>query len=444
MQIDRWMRVMIRNNGLRLIRLAMAFAALGVTPGAAASASVPEVGAPELAGLGGSAVGVMTRAVVVSTMVDGVASIAAKRVVRVVRTLPLTIWYPARAVARSVGVTYSASLSGEAPRAAVRFSVPGIAVAGAPAAGERHPLVLISHGYENDPAMMSWLGENLASKGYVVVAISHRDPPISERDKVPAALVQRPLDIVAVLARIRGGLLGSMADVARIGLVGYSMGGYGVLTTAGARIDPASPAMHALPTDLAARYAGDGPDAAALHDAGVQAVIAISPAGGAPWQVWGSGIARVRVPMMMIAGSLDRTVGYEAGPHALFERATGSDRYFLTFVGAGHSIGVNPAPPEMRARLWDYDWFEDPVWRKARVNAVATHFITAFLDWHLKGDAAKASYLVVPAEGSDSPAWVGEDQAYDAISQGGANPTWKGFARNHQNGLELRHRAAVP
>ncbi|MFZ8305244.1 hypothetical protein ACO1K3_14010, partial [Staphylococcus aureus] len=85
----------------------------------------------------------------------------------------------------------------------------------------------------------SWLGENLASKGYVVVTPAFRDPPISLRTAAARAgpIARRPLDIAFVTgeaqrrARAGEGIFAS-ADAARTALIGYSMGGYGVLTAA--------------------------------------------------------------------------------------------------------------------------------------------------------------------------------------------------------------------
>ena len=73
--------------------------------------------------------------------------------------------------------------------------------------------------------------------------------------------------------------------------------------------------------------------------------------------------------------------------------AKNSNRYLLTYQGAGHRIGLGPAPEEMRQRLWDLDWFEDPVWRQDRIVGINLHFITAFLDRYVKDDASRASYL---------------------------------------------------
>ena len=413
--------------------------------------SVPDIDAPELAALGPDAAGMTTRIIAVHDRVDPLASLAAGHEVHGDRVLHLRIWYPAKPGVTSPLVTYTASLTGEPGHPDARFTVPGIAHANAEPAGEHFPVVVLSHGYNNDPVMLSWLGENLATKGYVVVAPEHRDPPIWDRSKTPAALLARPLDIVDVIKVLRGGLLGRLVDPARLGLIGYSMGGYGVLAVAGAGLDPKSPAVAALPVDLVAAYAGKGARAGALTaagiDSGIRAVVAISPAGGAPWWAFGAdgaGLGSVRAPLLVVAGSADRTVGYEKGPAALYAAAVHADRHLLVLVAAGHDIGTNPPPAEMHGRLWDFDWFADPVWRKDRINAIATHMITAFLDYRLKGDATRAAYLAVPAENSDHAGWEGAADGYAAMSAGGSNPTWKGFWRGHQDGLILRHDAAAP
>jgi len=88
-----------------------------------------------------------------------------------------------------------------------------------------------------------------------------------------------------------------------------------------------------------------------------------------------------------------------------------------------------PRPPDLRRRrVLDFDWFEDRMWRKPRVNSIALHFITAFLDdLQLKGEAVKAEYLAVPSEDSDGAKWPSDDKRYDAVSEGGTNPNVEGL-----------------
>ena len=106
----------------------------------------------------------------------------------------------------------------------------------------------------------------------------------------------------------------------------------------------------------------------------------------------------ITAPMLLIQGDVDRTVDYQSGALADFDNAKNSNRYLLTFRLGGHDIGLSPAPAQMRSSLWDIDWFQDPVWRADRANAINLHFITAFLAVNLKHDTSMNSFLDVPVE----------------------------------------------
>jgi len=357
------------------------------------------------------------------------------------RAITVDLWYPASPPPGAQREVYTASLPSEPPSPPVNFTIPGIAVRDAPSAGRGYPMVVVSHGYSNSPAEMTWLTENLASKGYVVAAIRHEDPPITERDKIAQPLVRRPLDIAFVTQTLES-ILGreKLVDPSRVALIGYSMGGYGVLTAAGALLDPTSPLMKMVPGGLLLRYTRGGGRAGDVLVKGLRAVVALAPAGGGSWAAWGSeGLRGINTPLLIIAGDADRTVDYATGARAIFDQATGADRYLLTYKGCGHSIGLNPAPDSMRSRLWDQDWFEDPVWRKDRVNAIGAHFITAFLDRFVKGEVSRDAYLNVPVAESATGVWpTPNPYPYDAYSPGtNGVSVWKGFQRNHAAGLTL-------
>jgi predicted dienelactone hydrolase len=401
------------------------------------------VDAPELARLGDYAVGVRTLHLVQHEQADALAFDAARgSAPRVDRALTVDLWYPAHPRPGAPRESYTARLPSEPPAPPASFSVPGIAVRDAPPAGTGLPLVIVSHGYSNETAAMTWLTENLASKGYVVAAIRHDDPPITDRTRFAQLLMRRPLDIAFVAQALQAKLAADrLVDPARTALIGYSMGGYGVLTAAGAGLDPAGGAVRLVPGGLMLPYARGGAMRDAVIVKGLRAVVGISPAGGGPLASWGEeGMRMITAPLLLIAGDGDRTVDYTTGARAIFDMARGAHRYLLTFKGGGHSIGLNPAPDSMRQKLWDQDWFEDPVWRKERLNAISAHFITAFLDRYLKGDESRAAYLDVPVPESAAGEWPASTPpaAYDAYSPGTANITvWKGFQRNHAAGLEL-------
>jgi hypothetical protein len=223
------------------------------------------------------------------------------------------------------------------------------------------------------------------------------------------------------------------------------MGGYGALTAAGAALEPAlAPATHGAlaPFVRGAAHAGE------LTVAHLRAVVVIAPAGLFPYgEAWGAmGLAAITAPSLFIVGDQDRTVGYDPGVRTLYAQEIHAPRYLLTFENAGHSIGMDAAPAAMRRRLWDLDWFEDPVWRKSRVTAIQTHFISAFLDRYVKDDTSKAPYLDVGEPVGDHTVWPARPgEAWGAVSTGVApNTVWMGFQRRHAAGLELRFAPAAP
>ena len=411
--------------------------------------SVPGIDAPELAHLGSYAVGVRTIAFVEREQPDLLAiDPLSGSVPKHDRKLTVDLWYPASPAPGSARETYSGSLPSEPPAAPATFTVPGIAVRDAPLAGDGYPLVVVSHGYSNATALMSWLTENLASKGYVVAAIRHDDPPITDTSKFPQVILRRPLDIAYVTGALQERLAAEhWIDPAKTALVGYSIGGYGVLTAAGATLEPTGRLAMMVPGKLLMPYVRGAHDSKAITVKALKAVVAISPAGGGALGAWGAaGLEDIRAPVLLIAGNQDRTVDYTTGARAIFAGVSHSTRYLLTLKEAGHAIGLNGVPEAMQQRLWDQDWFEDPVWRKERINAVNMHFITAFLDRYVKGDASRAAYLDVALPESDDGAWPATSSLpYGAFSPSDNNITvWKGFQRNHAAGMQLLAAGAQP
>ena len=403
--------------------------------------SQSDISAPELAGLGPYAVGVRTMALVDRNAIDVLDVDPAKGPPpRRDRALAVDLWYPAAARSGAQPERYQDALAGENGKP-VAFTIQGIAVRGAQPAPSRFPLVIVSHGYGNATVAMSWLTENLASKGYVVAAIRHVDA-YTNPTGVPEVLLRRPLDIAFVAQSLQRSLASEgLIDPARTGLIGYSMGGYGVLTSAGAELDPKSRACTLVPGESLTPYAKGGAQAAELRVANLRAVVAISPFGGS-LGAWGaSGMLGIRSPLLLIAGDHDRTVDYLSGARAFFDGASNARRYLLTYHNGGHALGLVPAPLEMQHSLWDLSWFEDPVWRKDRIVGINLHMITAFLDRNLKGDESRAAYLDGLVPDSSSGEWAAAPGTpWAAFSPGtGAITLWKGFQRRHAEGLELLH-----
>jgi predicted dienelactone hydrolase len=139
-------------------------------------------------------------------------------------TLAGAVWSPCAAPAREVSLN--------------EFLVQG--VKDCPVAGDKLPLVVISHG------RTGWFGAHhdtaasLADAGFVVVAISHPGDNANDRSRVDdlSIALSRPADV----RRVVDFMLGAWPDAAkidreRIGFYGFSRGGYTGLAVIGGHLN---------------------------------------------------------------------------------------------------------------------------------------------------------------------------------------------------------------
>ena len=356
------------------------------------------------------------------------------------RPLTVEVWYPAAADA-----TGSTTFQTYLRDGTTEVDVEGRAMRdAAPAqADEPYPLVLVSHGYPGNRFLMSHLAENIASKGYVVAAIDHTDSTYRSKDAFGSTLVNRSLDQLFVLeemARLSSeeGFLNGLVDAENTGLIGYSMGGYGAVITAGGGVTEASVgyAWGAPHGTLAIHQAGSDSHEQML-DPRIKTAVAFGPWGMNTGFWDAEGLKGVQIPMLFIAGSQDETSLYEKGVRAIWENTTGVDRALLTFVNGGHNSGAPmPAPEESFREDADLgfnvsDHYTDPVWDTVRMNNISQHFVTAWLDSHLKGEAEKAAFLDLVEDSNDGVWSMAEDGTPKED-----HTYWKGFAEETAHGLK--------
>lgn len=409
-------------------------------------------GAPELAAYGEMAVGVRTLDLVNPGQINvlAVAPGEAKPdpLPTYDRALTVEVWYPAAA-----GATGATAIDTVMRDGKTAITLHGQAMRGAEPASGTYPLVLVSHGWPGNRFLMSHLGENLASKGYVVASIDHNESTyrtfqVSENyfATFGSTLVNRPLDQLFVLDQIAqmsaqdGSFLSGLVDAETTGLIGYSMGGYGALITAGGGVSEAAVKLpFGAPHGLLEAHRAGSDTHNALPDARIKTIVTFGP-WGRNWDMWDAeGLSGIKVPALFIAGSMDEVSGYDKGVRAIWEQATGTNRALLTFDSAGHNAGAPmPVPAEALAPgVTGADHYLDPVWDTGRMNNISQHFITAWMDQHLKGDAEKAAYFdLVPV--SNEGVWAAEQD-------GTLKPEhsyWKGFAKGYARGLRLEWKDA--
>jgi predicted dienelactone hydrolase len=360
---------------------------------------------------------------------------------RYTRELTLEVWYPA--VENSQGTT---SLNAFIRDGKTQVALHGKAVRDAMPlnSNQAFPLVIISHGYPGNRFLMAPLAENIASKGYVVVSIDHTDSTYRTLGAFASTTVNRPLDQlftlnqIEQLAKSKQSFLFGLVNTNNTALIGYSMGAYGAVITAGAGVSQqAIESPICAPFGTLAIHKNNAQDAAKF-DPRLKTVVAFAP-WGMNHGVWEQdALGKISVPVLYIAGSQDDVSGYAKGVRALWQATSNVTRSLLTFDNANHSAGAPmPAPQESfvyneELGIYLSDHYTDAVWDSTRMNNVSQHFVTAWLGIHLKHDARMNSYISLIPNANDG-VWAKDK---DGVSSA-EHSYWAGFKNRTAKGLRF-------
>ena len=396
---------------------------------------------PELAFSGPYVVGVTTM-----TATDPQRLNSGNFLTKKARNLTLEVWYPAtqsKASSKSqVLATYK-----DVTRLQNPFELQGSAYRDAPVLSEGHfPLILLSHGFTGYRSIMFYLGEHLASHGYVVVGIDHTDSTNAdikqESDRGPGIIStfynrardqQFILDHFSELSQSgdNSSALASIIDTDNAAIIGHSMGGFGAINTIGGCYDftskqlktlgTPSPVALLLPKVLNNCYAGRD-----SLDTRWKAVQLLAPWGGEFDIYEVAAMKNISVPSFYFAGSQDNTSGFANGVKKLFEQTGSEHNYLLVFDNARHNIGPHPAPAVSYKTDFELGHYFDPSWNTETINRIIEHMSLAFLDCHVKGKSEQCAFL--PSR-ENSQQYQGEADQY-------MDP-WPGFKHLWASGLRF-------
>jgi predicted dienelactone hydrolase len=389
--------------------------------------------APELALRGSYKVGVQTLEFVNKNQVD-----VLKRKDGVDplydRKLKIEIWYPAILEGSSKeNISYNDVLgkSDDTKRPLIPFTFGGRASLNAKplATDGPFPLIIVSHGYVGSRYLMTYLTENLASKGYVVVAIDHTESTFEDSKGFASTLLNRAKDDLFILNKMADLHMSKseftgVIDANNTAIIGYSMGGYGALNAAGAAYSGKLDTLFSTITSgskAAQVLTLKNPDFKKSLDPRIKAIVAFAP-WGMRNNVWDAeGLANMKIPTFFIAGRQDDISGYEDGIKAIFKGTVNADRYLLTYDNARHNVAPNPPPVEALQpglHFDEYYRYAEPAWNERRINNINQHFVTAFLGIHLK----KKEYM-----------------KFLELNENSNTKLWTGFKPRTSLGLELLH-----
>lgn len=395
--------------------------------------------APLLSKRGSHKVGVKTLNLVNENQLD-ILSSSKDNEVYYDRPLTVEVWYPASLNAEEKEEVIYDQLMGnyaDPTRPLIPFQFKGRAKRDAlpDTSHGAFPLVIVSHGYTGSRLLFTYLTENLASKGYVVVAVDHTDSTFQDAKAFNSTLLNRSLDVLFVLEEIANlnedpaFFLNGIIDANNAGLIGYSMGGYGAVNIAGGGYSEKAVQFFTTASKgnnaLEIRRMGNK----TFHDSfdtRFKAVVAMAP-WGMQYNAWDAeGLKGIKIPTLFVAGSKDDISGYEKGVKAIYEGAVNCERYLLTYINARHNIAPNPPVAEVMQQglhIDEYLRYADSVWDQRRINNINQHFITAFLGVKLKNKVDFLPYL-------------------DANTLEKQEP-WEGFLPRTSVGLEFKSSTAL-
>ncbi len=347
----------------------------GLTQAQATPTSMTRPDAPPLATRGNYAVGVQTL-----ELTDTARS----------RTFIVEVWYPASS---DEAILYN-TVIGQTP-----VSISGQALRDTNPLEGPYPLIIASHGQPGTRFQFAYLSEHLASLGFVVASIDHRGSTyqdLSQQDYV-SSIVYRPQDILFALDEIPKMI--SSADNSKVGLMGYSYGGYSVINAAGAGLDSKALSDYCLtatdkgPCFVLPFFASLEEVRGIEHvkpDPRIKAVFAMAPY-GQPW-LGKTSLSNLKVPLFIAVGENDDIATYARDANQYFRNAGSEYKYLLTLEAAQHNPFVE-CPLDVYSNWTDFERCSEPVWSHQRAHDITKHFASSFFSKFLQDDESTGEFL---------------------------------------------------
>lgn len=271
------------------------------------------------------------------------------------RPLLTMVWYPADEDAVEQEITIGAPdkplfISGRAARDAKVLS-----------SKKRYPLIVLSHGGGGAALQMMWLGEYLASRGFIVAAANHHGATGAEDRYLAQGFIlwwERSRDLTVTIDKMLADReFGQRIDKNKIGVAGFSVGGTTAVSVAGGIFNPSAfeKFCASLERDANCNLQPESPisleefnkikdkDAVIVEslrrarnsylDQRVKAVFAIAPALGGGFTA--EDLATVKIPVQIVVGENDAQAAPKTNAE-LFHRLIKNSKLTILLGKVGH------------------------------------------------------------------------------------------------------------
>jgi len=228
-----------------------------------------------------------------------------------------------------------------------------LAVKDCPLPDKKLPLIVVSHGRKGNFVGHHDTDEALADAGFFVAAINHPGDTVSDLSRTDdlSVYVQRPNDIKRLIDFMVGAsAFASSIDGERIGLFGFSRGGYTGLAVIGANPDWTS--VTALcqqsTTHICEQIRGkEFPEQPVTHDPRIKAAVIADPL---TVFFTANSFAAVKVPVQLWTSEHG---GDGVLPHSadVVDRNLPSKPEYHVVSNAGHFAFLAPCPPALATEL---------------------------------------------------------------------------------------------
>ncbi|MCR8557043.1 hypothetical protein KXD93_05295 [Mucilaginibacter sp. BJC16-A38] len=262
------------------------------------------------------------------------------------------------------------------------------------------PLVFISHGAGGNRLTLEWLADKLVQNGFIVAAVDHYGNTFDH--STPEGFLEpweRPQDIsFALTSLLKDAEFGKVIDEKRLGMSGFSIGGYTTLALAGAEINvdvlkayykspkgnreiniPEFPGLLNYIDKPEIRQSFD--NAPPLKDLRFKAFFAMSPASGQGF-VNRDQVKKITDPVYIVTAQAD-SIAPAATNAFVYHQLIAKSKYYVVKGKVGHYVFLNEAVDQLKKEEPKF-FDDDPSVSRRQVHEEVSQMAADFFKANLK------------------------------------------------------------